>query len=114
MIPGPAASMQLGDDLRLVQTVLRQRAAQRGAQLVDRGARSDRPLVERVEELSRVVGGEAEERPSRGPQRSKIDRRIPRLPALQEALDRRMEDDAGELVESEDPVSTHRLVRRGD
>ena len=54
---------QLGDDLRRVGCVLRQRAAERGPELLDRRLRRDRPVVERVDEPRRVVGGEAEEVP---------------------------------------------------
>jgi hypothetical protein len=41
------------------------------------------------------------------PERSEVDRRISRTPSLDEALDRRVQDDIVELVNSEQPVATH-------
>src|SRR5439155_3753320 len=38
------------------------------------------------------------------PERSEVDGRIARPPALDEALDRRMQDDVVEVVEAEQPV----------
>ena len=61
MTPGSAAAMSSATTCVSSSPCSGQRAAERGAQLLDRGARSNRPLVERAEELRRVVGGEAEQ-----------------------------------------------------
>ena len=50
----------------------------------------------------------------RRPQRPQVDARVARLEAPQEAPDRRMERDALELVEVEEPVAADRLVARDD
>src|SRR5437588_7664410 len=44
-------------------------------------------------------------RGSTSPERSQIDGRVARTPALDEALDRRMQDDVVEVVEAEQPVT---------
>ena len=61
MIPGPAASMSSATTCVGSSPCSRQWAAQRGPQLLDRGTRSNRPLVERAEELCCVVGRQAEQ-----------------------------------------------------
>src|SRR5687767_9123417 len=50
----------------------------------------------------------------RNPERSEIGRRIARLPALEEALDRRVEDGSVELFEPEQTVAPDGVVGRGD
>ena len=49
-----------------------------------------------------------------GPARPEVDARVARLPALQEPCDRGVERDAVELLDPEEPVAAHCLVRRGD
>ena len=51
---------------------------------------------------------------SRSPERAEIDRRVSRLPAAEEALDRRMQDDLVQLVGREEPVAAHGRILRGD
>ena len=51
---------------------------------------------------------------SRRPERAEIDGRVARLPAAEEALDRRMEHDVVELGRVEEPVAADGRVGRGD
>jgi hypothetical protein len=44
------------------------------------------------------------------PERPEIDDRVTRLPAREEALDRRVQGDAGELVDTEEPMAANRGV----
>ena len=83
-------------------------------QLLDGRLSANRPLVERAEELRGVVGGEAEDVLHGIHSAPRYAAGSPGLPALEEALDRRMQDDAVELVEREEPVAAHGLVGRGD
>ena len=51
---------------------------------------------------------------SRRPESAEVDRRVARAPALQEALDRRVQDDLVELVRREQPVPADGCVLRRD
>ena len=60
---GVGLGRELVDDGRGVRRLLGQRAAERRPQLLGRGSREDRPLVERVEEVGRMIGGRAKQLP---------------------------------------------------
>ena len=114
-IPGSAAAISSATTCPVLAAVAP--AAARRARLASSSTDacgSNRPLVERADGTATRSRPSGRAGPSRGPQRSKIDRRIPGLPALQEALDRRVEDDAVELVEREDPVAADGLVRSSE
>src|SRR5438093_8045870 len=52
--------------------------------------------------------------PLREPEPAEVDSRIAGAPALEEPADRRVQDDAVELVASEEAMPTHRCVLRGN
>ena len=61
MRPGSAASISSATTCAAPVPFFGRGSAERRAKLLDRGVGSTAPLVEAVEELARVVSGEAEE-----------------------------------------------------
>ena len=93
----------LADELEAEHMPSRPSAHAREADADSRGASAPNgsPLMERRRALDVRSGC---------PERAEIDDRVPGLPALEKALDRRMQDDVVELVEPEQPVAAHRDV----
>ena len=75
------------------------------------------PLADELEHAAHAVAAERARsaaggppEPLLGPARAEVDARVAGLPALRNRCDRRMQHDAVELVETEEPVAAHGLV----